>query len=85
MKSPTTLYRYNLNRLTDGEIEKYKVQTGDTFTKLERDCQTLYRVRKDNFDFYGFRSLKEARNEYFSAIKIEIHRLTEIIKNNKVT
>jgi len=85
VRTPTTLYRYNLCRLAEKSLEKYKVKTGDTFTTLERDCKTLYRVRNAHIDFYGWATLKEAKQEYFQCVREEIYNLTEILNNKPTT
>ena len=80
MKTPTTLYRYDLTHLSECTVEKYRLKTGDVVTVLERDGRKLYRLRNDRIDFYGYATLKEAKSEYLDIVQKEIYQLTEILK-----
>lgn len=85
---PKKLYRYNIQH----ELVKFDVDKlmGDRKPTMhlnvdiveEAPAGTLYRVRCDMFDVYGWDKLQAARNEEVSALCVHISELTA--KLNKI-
>lgn len=74
---PKTLYRYNFFH----ELEKHHLENDDVPQIISDTSEgTIWRVRSEKVDFSGWEMLKQAKRECIINIRVDIHRLQELLK-----